>query len=138
MLLWKSNVLHTATPMRNTHRFTPTFKFIKFLKEKHGKAEGGIVMGDKNTYPWHKEYTPPLPITDIKHTIASIDVYETNLPNIDNDSLMYEVVNNEQERIDANPEDTHYEDIKFPGSDTCMHFMGEVERAVKAYANKDV
>tara|TARA_X000001036_G_scaffold197543_1_gene186014 strand:- start:358 stop:1539 length:1182 start_codon:yes stop_codon:yes gene_type:complete len=138
MLLWKSNVLHTATPMRNTHRFTPTFKFIKFLKEKHGKAEGGIVMGNKNTYPWHQEYTPPLPITDIKHTIASIDVYETNLPNIDNDSLMYEIVNNEQERIDANPEDTHYEDIKFPGSDTCMHFMGEVEKAVTAYANKDV
>ncbi len=137
MILWKSNILHTATPLRNTHRFTPTFKFIKFLKEKHGKGEGGIVMGDEKTYPWHQEYVPPLPVTDIKHNIASIDVYETNLSNVNNDLLMNDITQH-QERIDANPEDTHYEDIKFPGSDTCMHFMGEVERSVMAYAKQNV
>lgn len=139
ILIWKSNVLHTATPMRNTHRFTPTFKFIKFLKDKHGKGEGGIVMGDKTTYPWQKEeYIPPAPITEVMHNVASIDVYETNLPNVDNEKLMEELVNQEQERIDPNPEDTHYEDHKFPSSGTCMHFMGEVERAVTAFTKQNV
>tara|TARA_B100001287_G_scaffold80194_1_gene66801 strand:+ start:500 stop:1681 length:1182 start_codon:yes stop_codon:yes gene_type:complete len=138
MLIWKSNVLHTATPMRNTHRFTPTFKFIKFLKEKHGKGEGGIVMGSKETYPWHKEYVPPMPITSELHNIVNINVYETNLTNVDDELLLKDITNEQQNRIDSNPEDTHYEDIVFPNTDSCMHFMNEVEAAVKQYTNEDL
>ena len=48
MLAWKSNLLHTATPFRDKHRFTPTFKFVKNNKQ----INNPIIMGDEMTYPW--------------------------------------------------------------------------------------
>ena len=134
MLAWKSNILHTATPLRNQHRFTPTFKFVKFDKAIHGKGDGAIIMGDPMTYPWAQEYVPPMPIKEKTHNIASIDVYETTLPNVDSKEIL-DCVSNDNERIDPNPEDTHYEDIKFPNNPCCLHFMNEVEKAVQTYAN---
>ena len=135
MLAWKSNLLHTATPFRDKHRFTPTFKFVKNNKQ----INNPIIMGDEMTYPWKKDYVAPNPIKEKIHTIVSIDVFETTLPNVNNKEMLECISSYDNERIDPNPEDTHYEDFKFPNNPCCINFMKQVEQAVQEYTgDKDI
>lgn len=138
MLIWKSNILHTATPLRNEHRFTPTFKFVKYDPDKHGKGEGAIRLGYPETYPWREEYVPPLPIKEATHSVAKIDVFETNITNIDNDLVLKEIIDSKQVRIDNDPNDTHYEDLVYPDAPSCKLLCNEIERVVQEYFGKDL
>ena len=50
MIIFKSNLLHTATPFKDFPRFTPTIKFVPYDPEIHKK--GPIRLNMKETYPW--------------------------------------------------------------------------------------
>jgi len=137
MLIWKSNILHTATPLRNEHRFTPTFKFVKYEPDRHGKGEGAIRMGYPETYPWTKEYVPPMPQKETLHTVARIDVLETAITNVIHDKIVEEIEVCDN-RIDNDPNDTHYEDLVYPSSAGCTHLQAELERTVQEYYGDDL
>ena len=131
MLMWKSNILHTATPLRDAHRFTPTFKFVAYDEDVHGKLQGAIRMGYPETYPWNEDaYIPPLPIKEIDHSVANISVFETNITNVDNTKVLEEINNTLDNRIDNNSEDTHYEDLIYPDGPACKLLTDEIERIV--------
>jgi hypothetical protein len=53
MIIFKSNILHTATPFKDFHRFTPTIKFVPFDPVIH--TEGPLRLAMKETYPWRKD-----------------------------------------------------------------------------------
>lgn len=53
MIIFKSNILHTATPFKDFHRFTPTIKFVPFDPEIH--TQGPLRLAMKETYPWRNK-----------------------------------------------------------------------------------
>jgi len=53
MIIFKSNILHTATPFKDFHRFTPTIKFVPFDPKIH--TQGPLRLTMKETYPWRKD-----------------------------------------------------------------------------------